>query len=211
MAGASRSESSGTQVSKDGSVEQRLSASQPLEIEQKFRVESHQPLREKLIATGWVLQPSELHCDTYLRHPSRDFRVTGEAFRMRQVNNDFVVTYKGPKQSSEIKTRTEIELPLVENTHDQWFQIWSHLGFTIASQVRKSRESWQQSRDGLGMTVALDDVQQLGLFVEVECVVLDSMQINLAHKTIDAIAKELGLAEVEPRSYLGQILEKSGR
>ncbi len=181
--------------------------STPLEIEQKYRVGTHDDVRRLLIKGGWEQQPLEVHCDTYLRHPSRDFGVTGEAFRIRRVNEDFWITYKGPKQATSIKTRAEIEIPLAEETESDWFQIWSLLGFRIASEVHKTRESWKANRNELSLTVALDHVDRLGNYVEIECMVSESHLTALAHQTIQSVQEELQLKHVEPRSYLRQILE----
>ncbi len=98
--------------------------SQLLEVEQKFRVASHHTLRDLLAELKAESLPVERHCDTYMRHPCRDFASTGEAFRVREVNDETLVTYKGSRLSGPVKIRKELELPLAEGTRDGWIEIW---------------------------------------------------------------------------------------
>lgn len=180
----------------------------PLEVEQKYRVLSHQEVLRRLVE----LQASELtperQCDTYLQHPSRDFGVTGEAFRIREVNEDAVVTYKGARLAGAVKTRSEIEIALAVNTQREWMQVWLALGFREVAQVRKQRRSFVIPFESTSLTIALDDVVRLGTFVEVEAIVHDRTTLPEIQQHILDVAKLLGLNEVEPRSYLRQLLEQ---
>ena len=58
--------------------------------------------------------------------------------------------------------------------------------------------------------VALDDVDQLGSFAEIEQIVSDLNELETAKETIQDVASRLGLAEVQPVSYLGMLLAKLG-
>ena len=49
--------------------------------------------------------------------------------------------------------------------------------------------------------------ESLGKFVEVEGLVEDPLHVELVQQAVLALASQLGLVEVEPRSYLRQILE----
>ena len=84
-----------------------------LEIELKFRRPPDGPLREKLAAVGAKPAGTREEIDTYFNAPDRDFAATGEAFRIRRTGANAVLTYKGPKHPGDVKTRTEIEVPLV--------------------------------------------------------------------------------------------------
>ena len=180
----------------------------PLEVEQKYRVSSHEEVLRRLVALKARELPPEQHCDTYLQHPSRDFGVTGEAFRVREVNEDAVVTYKGTRLAGAVKTRSEIEIPLAANTLREWLQIWQALGFREVSKIRKQRRSFAISFESTPLTIALDDVVSLGTFVEVESIVVDRTILARIQQRILEVAKLLGLDETEPRSYLRQLLEQ---
>ncbi len=181
--------------------------SQPLEVEQKFRIATHEFLLSKLRAINTTELPEERHCDTYLQHPCRDFGQTGEALRVREVNENAVVTFKGPRQPGTVKIRSEIELPLVGGTRVGWMDIWLALGFKIVAQVHKVRRPFAICFHGQNLHVTLDEVERLGKFVEVEGLVKDPRNVELVQQAVLALATELGLTEIEPRSYLRQILE----
>ncbi len=179
----------------------------PVEIEQKFRVDSHTEVAASVVTLGGLIQPVESQRDVYLRHPCRNFSKSGEAFRIRYVNDEVVVTYKGPKEAGPVKTRSEIELPLVDATADGWMDIFLALGFTVANEVRKIRTPYLINVDETTICVTCDAVEKLGNFVEVEVVLSDRSQIASAQARIAQLSQRLGLRDLEPRSYLRQILE----
>jgi adenylate cyclase, class 2 len=174
-----------------------------VEVEQKFRVEDTSPLRATLErwnarACGKVTQR-----DAYYNHPARDFGVTDEALRLRTVDGNTVITYKGPKQPGEVKTRREIELPLTRV--EEWDDLLESLGFRQTAVVVKQRESWQLLHDTAQVVICFDQVERLGQFVEIE-VVADPADVAEAQQTILDLAQVLGLVAVEPRSYLEMVL-----
>jgi adenylate cyclase, class 2 len=181
----------------------------PLEAEAKYRVSEAHVFREKVLSFGGIFLGTELHRDTYLRHPSRDFRLTDEALRIREINGQPFITYKGPRLAGPIKIRPETELPLASNTVEQWLTIWSSLGFSVALQVCKTRESFAVPFRGREITVTLDQVDSLGDFAEIERVLASESEVAQAQSDIQAIATEFGLNDLEKRSYLGMLLEKT--
>ncbi len=180
----------------------------PLEAECKFRVQDAAILRIRLSELGAIYVKHEVHRDTYLRHPSRDFRATDEALRIREVDGEPFITYKGPRLAGPIKIRPEIELPMVAGTADDWLKIWGNLGFEVALTVPKTRELYTLEHSQRSVTIALDQVESLGYFAEVERIVRDSSEISLAQKDIQEVGNLLGLSDVERHSYLGLLLSK---
>jgi adenylate cyclase class 2 len=73
--------------------------------------------------------------------------------------------------------------------------------------VRKRRRQAALERDGFSFTVCLDDVEGLGRFAEVEVLAPDDRRAE-AERAVARLAAELGLSEVERRSYLGLVLAK---
>ncbi|MEQ1826458.1 MAG: CYTH domain-containing protein, partial [Pirellula sp.] len=90
--------------------------SQSLEAECKYRARDLAVTRQALIALSAEFVCREEQCDTYLRHPSRNFRETDEALRIREIDGKPFVTYKGPRLAGPIRIRPEIELPLAPGT-----------------------------------------------------------------------------------------------
>ncbi len=178
----------------------------PMEAECKFRVQDPAAVRAQLNKIGAVFIKREEHRDTYLRHPSRDFRSTDEALRIREIDGEPFITYKGPRLAGPIKIRPEIELPMVSGTADDWLKIWGHLGFVIALTVPKSREVYRLEHCSRNTAITLDHVEPLGYFTEIERIVFQPSEVELAQQDIQEIARMLGLTQVEPRSYLGLLL-----
>ena len=77
------------------------------EVEQKFEVDDVSRLLNTLHAAGFIEDGLEQHSDIYFRHPSRDFRKSDEALRIRSSNDSACVTYKGVRTDAEVKTRPE--------------------------------------------------------------------------------------------------------
>ncbi len=183
----------------------------PMEAECKFRVSNAVETRLRLERFGAVFLRREEHRDTYLRHPSRDFRETDEALRIREIDGETLITYKGPRLAGPIKIRPEIELPMVSGTMDDWLKIWGHLGFVVALMVPKTREVYALEHCSRSVTVTLDHVESIGYFVEIERIVFEKSEIELAQQDIQEIGRQLHLSQIEPRSYLGLLLAKQSK
>lgn len=174
-----------------------------LEIEQKFPVDDADGLLARLKALGANELPVVEQRDTYYNHPSRDFRITDEALRIRRTGEKAVVTYKGPKLNAVVKTRPEIELPLAEP--EAWPALLEALGFREVATVCKVRRRFALSRTPFEVELTIDRVEGVGQFAEVE-IVADEAQMALAQQTIETLAAELGLREPEKRSYLSLLM-----
>lgn len=179
------------------------------EVEMKFRIADPDAFRQRLIEIGATAVDTRIDEDTYYRHPCRDFAATREALRIRRIDGAALVTYKGPKQASDVKTRQELEWPLGPSDPDgsQMAALLKNLGFMQVQVVRKSRETFRLQRGGsLPLTITIDYVEQLGSFVEVETVI-DLGQIEQAQNEVRAFAKSVKLDVPESRSYLRMLLQ----
>ena len=183
-------------------------ATTPMEAESKYRVPDVEATRARLQEIGAVFLRLERHRDTYLRHPSRDFRSTDEVLRIREVDGSPFITYKGPRFAGPIKIRPEIELPMVAGTMEDWLKIWGHLGFVVALTVPKTREVYHLEFAGRSLTITLDQIESLGAFTEIERIVNSQSEIEQAQSDIQEVGKMLQLSELEPRSYLGLLMAK---
>ena len=86
--------------------------------------------------------------------------------------------------------------------------IFEALGFTTAGTVQKNRQSFQVVFEGQQVVAAIDQVDGLGCFAELEIVCEDSARL-LATEQLLRLTAELGLREIERRSYL-ELLEIQG-
>ena len=180
------------------------------EVEKKFPVNDLQSLEATLLGMGASPFIEEVEIDVYFEHPSRDFIQTDEAIRIRRVNDEHRITYKGPRIDRTTKTRREIELPLGagQDVGQSWAELLTSLGFSpVEPIVRKTRRlstlTWKERE----LTLALDNVEGLGTYVEIELVVEES-ELETAKSLVGSLADQLGLKETETRSYLGLLCEK---
>ena len=189
-------------------------ATRSWEVEQKYVVQDAAQLERKLENAGFVMTGSEEHEDIYFRHPARDFRQTDEALRLRRLNETLLITYKGQRLDAAVKTRPEIELSLKAGEYALWQQLLQSLGFSQVERVRKQRLVFKapESNGNLASRalILLDSVRGLGDFAEIELIVDDARRLQEAQATIESLAAELQLTDVQPRSYLSQILAMKG-
>ena len=174
-----------------------------IEVEMKFSVSDEAELRQRLTKWGVDLGRSEQQVDSYFSHPARDFSSTDEALRIRRTESRVEVTYKGPRLDERTKTRQEIEVSLAggEIAATQFEQILRVLGFGSAGEVTKSRRVGHLQGRGRVVTVALDQVDGLGSFLELESIVC-SADVAEARENLERLARELDLGVTERRSYL---------
>lgn len=179
-----------------------------LEVEQKYRVAAHAPIEAALTQFGATISEPVVQVDCYYAHPERNFAQTDEAFRIRAVGAENFLTYKGPKLDATTKSRTEYEVRFADGPDAlaALGEILRNLSFTPASIVRKTRRTAEFTREGFEVEVALDDVRKVGTFVELEIAIADDTQSDAAKAAIATLATELGLNDVERRSYLELVL-----
>jgi adenylate cyclase, class 2 len=182
-----------------------------LEIEMKFPVRDfaavEKSLRERGARSPEVLKES----DHYFNAPDRDFARTDEALRIRRIGPSGFVTYKGPRRDRQTKTRTEIEVPLAEGPEPAaaFQQLLQHLGYRPVSVVRKDRRIFHLDCPPFRVQACLDEVADLGSFVELE-IVAEEQQLEQARTTLLGLAEKLGLKDFERRSYLELLLARQG-
>lgn len=181
------------------------------EIEQKFHLDDLGCLENRLAELGAVEQGVEQHSDSYYNHPSRDFRETKEALRIRRVDGIPMITYKGPKFPGAVKARLEREWRLDPGDPDgsSTEELWQMLGFRAVAIVRKRRRCFRLPGEMTDFAVVIDEVDHLGLFAEVELIVPRESDIERARVRIGELSGHLGLQRAEPRSYLTMLLELS--
>jgi adenylate cyclase class 2 len=179
------------------------------EVEVKYRSVDHSQLEQRLTALGASPAPSICQIDLYLNHPSRDFAATNEAFRIRSIGEENRITYKGPRRPGPTKTRKEIEIRFTDgdSAAAQLLDLFKLLGFRPVATIRKTRTSFLLKRAGHSLEVALDRAEGLGDFAEIETLAPSEPDLPAAQSAVLALAAELGLTEVEPRSYLRMALE----
>ncbi|MDD3246775.1 MAG: class IV adenylate cyclase [Methanosarcina sp.] len=174
-----------------------------IEVEVKVRAD-HSKVRSVLQKLGAIKIGIENQSDTYFAAPYRDFSKTDEALRIRSLDGQAVLTYKGPKLDKVSKTREELETSVDEATTAK---ILHALGFSDAGIVRKKREVFRAGE----ITVCLDAVEGLGEFLEVEIIAEDEKDLETSRGKLFELLKQFGAGEKDSirTSYLEMVLDKS--
>ncbi len=168
-----------------------------LEIEIKAYCQDIADIKQKLEELGAVFVKTERESDRYFNHPAKDFAETDEALRLRSIGGTTILTYKGPKISSKSKARVEKETIVYDGQETS--EILVYLGFQESGSVVKMRDYYKLK----DITVCLDEVEDLGSFVELE---KKGEEIDYIEKELFTLAENLGLEQFERRSYLELIL-----
>ncbi len=174
-----------------------------MEVEIKAKIESLTELEKKIIKMGAELAGEFIEEDTYYNHPCRDFATTDEALRIRLIKKNekiekIELTYKGPKVDQDTKSREERTAALCN--FEDIEQVIKSLGFVKVANVKKKRKNYRLN----GTTVSLDDVHNLGYFVEIECL----GEYQPCRKKVLELANMLGIDHFERRSYLELTLQR---
>jgi adenylate cyclase class 2 len=180
-----------------------------LEVEMKFPVSELSSLERKLTDSGAAQDKTLEEADHYFNAPDRDFARTDEALRLRRIGASNFVTYKGPKLDAQTKTRTEVEVPLApgDATAEGFMKLLVHLGYRPVAVVRKRRRTFGLERNGFELEIALDDVEKVGQYAELE-IQAPQERLEDARKVLLETATALGLSNSERRSYLELLLSQ---
>jgi adenylate cyclase, class 2 len=182
-----------------------------IEVEQKFRSLDSAELQRRLARLIAGPRETIVQIDRYFAHPNRDFAQTDEALRLRREGSHNYITYKGPKLDRTTKTRREIELRLPDDDAgaNDSSELLTALGFSPVLEVRKQRTHFMVAWQDRSVEVALDEVEGLGSFVELE-IIAEPSDMDAARAVLAGLAAELGLANSERRSYLELLIERQG-
>ena len=176
-----------------------------IEIEVKARVDDTRRMERKIIALGATPVGIEDQADTYYNSKYNDFEKTDEALRIRVRDGGCFLTYKGPKMDKVSKTRKEYQVEA--NDANNMGSILSSLGFSPVATVTKRRKNFRLGN----FFIALDEVRNLGYFIEIEISVKDSRNYEEKVESIFKFIEKLGISRNDTirSSYLEMVLEKN--
>ena len=175
-----------------------------VEIEAKLKVESLEPVRERLVAADAEFLRAVTERNLHFDSADGRLRAADSVLRIRSVvvhrgaEAPSKLTYKGARLPGKVKRRTEIELDIADAPTAG--RLLEALGFTLVSEIEKRRETWR-----LGSChVELDEVPYLGTFVEIE---------GPDEKAIAVVQEALGLAHLShiKEGYVALLLDHCRR
>jgi len=184
-------------------------------IEEKSNTDTNKQIKsfkEKLMSNNYQHTKTLFHKDIYYQHPCRNFAKTDEALRLRTIIDELnemeqhFITYKGTKLFDVGKTREELEIAIEKP--QKMKKIFSRLGFQSVHQINKKREVWLNKDKEYSIELSLDQVESLGVFVEIETFAKSKEKAEQATKKIIELSKSLGLENNIRMSYLELLLEQ---
>ena len=170
------------------------------EIEAKLKVGSLANVEAELTRQGAEFVEEQRQRDRYFDDSKGHFTENDKCLRLRSCvcgdKERVYLTYKGPKEPSQVKKRQEIETTIGDI--DVAEKLLEAIGYRKAVVVEKKRQVWRLG----GCEVALDELAGLGTFVEIE---------GKNETRIIEVQQKLGLGDSEhiKKSYASLLAEKS--
>ena len=170
-----------------------------VEIEFKTRVDSHEPLRAALAAAGARRVGAVLEANHFFDTPDQEMLFRGAGLRVREITSldpvrgddhvprfqpspRAIMTFKGPQQAGDFKTRSEIEFAVSDSAGA--INLLAAIGFIETLRFQKLRESWTLDH----CEVELDNLPRLGRFVEIEGPSDDAIRVVALKLELDPAA-----------------------
>jgi adenylate cyclase class 2 len=163
-----------------------------MEIELKFKVDDHEPIRERLRELGGTCHGKVLEVNHILDDAQGSLLAAQRGLRVRACHDlaghliSGTWTYKGPPLPGPAKQREEIETQIANPAAA--LGLLRALGYAEVIAFHKRRESWLLDE----AHVELDELPALGLFVEIEAP--DAMQV-MEIKDLIGLKEQLPIAE----------------
>ena len=170
-----------------------------MEIEAKLKVESLAEVERQLKDASAEFVAEQHQQDVYYDDPLRALEGGDRCLRVRHQRvgdcREVFLTHKGPKLRDDFKKRQEIEVPIGDGLALD--RLLAALGYQRALVVQKTRRVWRMGP----CLVALDDVADLGTFVEIE---------GPDDRAIKAVQEDLGLDGLRhvPKGYASLLASK---
>ena len=137
-----------------------------IEIEIKLRLPSKLgKIRRRLRALGFrMTKRRALESNILFDNSKRTLRKHGKLIRVRNINGQIVLTYKGPAEPSKYKKRPELEIDLPKGASME--AILTQIGYRPVFRYEKFRTEYTK-RAGNSGKVLLDETP-IGNFLEIE-------------------------------------------
>jgi len=169
------------------------------EIEAKLKVDSHGLIEKRLAALDAEFVAEQLQKDYFFDDDENNFAESDSCLRLRRQVSEkkekVYLTYKGPKEKSNLKKRQEIEIEV--SSAELAEKLLLAIGYARRLVIEKRRQLWHLGR----CFVSLDTLPLLGNFIEIE---------GPDEKEIADVQKKLGLTDLPhiAKSYSSLIKDK---
>jgi len=145
------------------------------ELEIKMRVEDFEPTRAALKNAGAEFLGRTQEVNSFFDRPENELLQSGSGLRIRMETpleggqRRTRITFKGPRPAADAPRR---EVEFMASDHDSAVELFEATGFAKILRFEKVRESWTLG----GCEVELDELPELGRFVEIEGDTIEAIQ-----------------------------------
>lgn len=183
-----------------------------IEVEVKLPVEDLERIKKELSAGSFQRVQLLREEDHYYDNDAQDIRMSGEALRIRKTTDletgyvQKLITFKGKKVDKVSMTRTELETEVGDAS--TMHELFEALGYhEVKPAVIKVRDELAYE----SLHACLDEVEGLGSFLELEVVVEDDSEREMALCEIERVLKRLGyqMSDTIRTSYLTLLQRKT--
>lgn len=180
------------------------------EIEIKLFVKNLKQLIQDLKTLGFQKEVLKREEDVYFYSRHYDIKKRDEALRIRKSTNLMTnqiktqLNFKGPKLDKISMSRKELEIE-IENASIME-EILQNLDFEKAAYVCKTRQYMRRN----DITACIDQVENLGNFLELEILAESKEQKEKSLKRIEEILENLGysMEDTTQTSYLSMLMNQ---
>ncbi|MEK7103856.1 MAG: class IV adenylate cyclase [Patescibacteria group bacterium] len=181
-----------------------------VEVEIRAKINNKNEVQNKLKEIGAVLEKSIHQEDRIFGHEmfldeNKMIVEGGLSARIRQVGQDVWLEFKEISRNK----GAGIEIKATLDNMEEGLRFFEKLGFKEAFAINKQREVYSLD----GFEICLDDVEQLGSFIEIEKAVLSQDETALAKKEclslLEKIAPESEITNKKYGDLMQEILNKS--
>ena len=142
-----------------------------LEIEYKYKCSKLDFLLDKCRKIGFVLKEQTEEKDGYLTDISGKFIKNRTCLRIRSSGQSCELTFKGKSMIlSGVYAKEEHNLPLDITLRENYFDILFSLGFYRYVEVDKKRTVYSLEGSKYVISIAIDEIKNVGSFVEFEAI-----------------------------------------
>lgn len=175
-----------------------------MELEIRARISDKKAFQHALqTLTGIrVVSKGVRQVDTYLRHVADVDRLL--VFRIRRRDDDSVFTLKTKSMGGKDILWQDIDIPLAEPNRLE--DILLNSGYVYVCLIDKIRDSFRYG----DVEINIDNIRELGLFVELEVILDDASSWKTRHKELVQLLHRLGIEKdhIVERGYVPLMIER---
>lgn len=149
-----------------------------IETEKKYYCVNNRNLLDKIKQLNYKLVSSNEETDEYFTDINSEYIKNRTCLRIRKSNNNMEITFKGKsKVLSNIFTKLETNFSISIENYDDFVKLFAMLGYNTYTVVKKKRSTYQLKKKDYTYNIMVDDIEELGDFVEFE-IITESLVVD---------------------------------